>query len=458
MIRMPFLVALLQATQAAQAPAPAAAPDVASAIDSVVSAALRETGVPGIGIAVVRGGDTIALEGYGLADVEHGVPVTDRTVFRIGSVTKQFTSAAVMRLVEQGRIRLDATIGDYLPDYPEPGRGVTIHQLLNHTSGIPSYTGMGPAFWEKSRLDLTHEQMLELFAQDSLEFEPGTRWAYNNSGYYLLGMIIEAVTGESYAQHLARTQFQPLGLTQTMYCDERAIVPHRAEGYQLDRGSVVNAAPLSMNPPGAAGALCSTARDLVHWSTRLAAGGVVQPASYAKMTAPTRLADGRTQDYGYGLAPDSIGGRPVIGHSGGINGFTAYLEHYPEDDLTIAVLANAGMDTGALARAIARRVLGLPEPAAPAEQPTTTAQRALYLGTYDLAPALPLQVTIFEQGERLMAQATGQGAIPLRYQGGTRFDGPPASGIRLEFIVEDGRAVGFTLHQGGGEFRARRLE
>src|SRR5690606_31492917 len=181
--------------------------------------------------------------------------------------------------VEAGRIRLDATIGDYLPDYPEPGRRVTIHQLLNHTSGIPSYTGLGPEFWEKSRLDLTHEQMLELFAADSLEFEPGSSWAYNNSGYYLLGMIIEAVTGESYAQHVARTQFEPLGLTQTMYCDERAIVPHRADGYQLDRGGVVNAEPLSMNPPGAAGALCSTARDLVRWNRRLAAGDVVRPAS-----------------------------------------------------------------------------------------------------------------------------------------------------------------------------------
>lgn len=456
MIRMTFLVAVLQATQAGPAPRPAS--DHAATIDSLVSASLRETGVPGIAVAVVHRGDTIALKGYGLADVEHGVPVSDRTVFRIGSVTKQFTSAAVMKLVEEGRIRLDATIGDYLPDYPGPGRRVTIHQLLNHTSGIPSYTGLGPAFWEKSRLDLTHAQMLELFAQDSLEFEPGTRWAYNNSGYYLLGMIIEAVTGASYGEHLARTQFQPLGLTQTMYCDERAIVPHRAEGYQLDRGGVVNAEPLSMNPPGAAGALCSTTRDLVRWSAKLAAGDVVRPASYATMTAPTRLADGRTQDYGYGLAPDSVAGRPVIAHSGGINGFTSFLAHYPADDLTIAVLANAGMDTGALAARIVRRVLGLPEPAAPAEQPLPQEERARYVGTYDLAPAVPMQITIFEQGERLMAQGEGQGAIPLRYQGGTRFDGPPGSDIRLEFIIEDGRAVAFTLLQGGGEMRARRIE
>ncbi len=447
---------LLAAPLSAQQPAPA---QLRAGVDSIALAALRQDLTPGLSIAVVRGTDTLVMKGYGLADVEHDVPVTDRTVFRIGSLTKQFTSAAVMKLVEEGRIRLDATIADYLPQYDGPGRGVTIHQLLNHTSGIPSYTGLGEAFWEKSRLHLTHEQMLEMFEDDPLEFMPGTSWSYNNSGYYLLGMVIEAVTGESYEEYLARTQWQPLGLEQTSYCRQAEIIPHRAEGYAVEAGVVINAPPLSMNLPGAAGALCSTPRDLVRWNDALTSGDVVNAPSYATMIAPTRLLNDSTVDYGYGLAAGDLEGHAVVAHSGGINGFSAYLSYYPEADLTIAVLANGPTATGRVQADIARLVLGLPsrEVAVVEEQPLSDAQRAQYVGTYDLAPALPLQVNVFMQDGRLMAQGTGQGAIPLSYQGGHRFLGPAGTGIEIEFTAEDGALTGFTLRQGGGAFAARRV-
>jgi len=459
MRRLPLL---LPAVVLFAAPAGAQRPDdarIAATVDSIVDAALREDRTPGISVAVVRGTDTLVMKGYGLADVEHDVAVTDETVFRIGSLTKQFTSAAVMKLVEEGRLRLDATIDDYLPGYDGPGRDVTVHQLLNHTSGIPSYTGLGEEFWEKSRLDLTHEQMLEMFEDDPLEFMPGAGWSYNNSGYYLLGMIIEAVTDESYKDHLTRTQWQPLGLEQTSYCRHTEIIPHRAEGYAVDAGVVVNAPPLSMNPPGAAGALCSTPRDLVHWNDALVSGDVVSDASYEAMTTTTRLSTDSTVPYGYGLAPGELEEHRLVAHSGGINGFSAYLAYYPNDDLTIVVLANGPTNTGRVQEDIARAVLGLPARESPRveEQPLSAEQRAQYVGTYDLAPALPLQVKVYEQGERLMAQATGQGTIPLFYQGGHRFAGPPGSGIELEFTVTNGVATSFTLHQGGGEFEARRL-
>ncbi len=345
-------------------PASAQTTDVEAFVDSVVAATLRADLTPGISVAVVRGIDTLVMKGYGLADVEHNVPVTDMTVFRTGSLTKQFTSSAIMNLVEDGRIRLDATIADYLPEFDGPGRSVTIHQLLNHTSGIASYTGM-EEFWEKSRLDLTHEQMLEMFEDEPLDFPSGSGYAYNNSGYYLLGMIIEAVTDEAYEDHLARTLWQPLGLEQTSYCRHTEIIPHRAEGYAVDDGVVVNAAPLSMNPPGAAGALCSTPRDLVHWTSALVDGDVVSAESWAAMTAPTRLSNDSTRNYGYGLAPGDLEGHRVIQHSGGINGFSAYLAYYPDDDLTIAVIANGPTSTGRVQQSIARHVLGLP-PRAPA--------------------------------------------------------------------------------------------
>jgi D-alanyl-D-alanine carboxypeptidase len=454
-------------------------------IDTLANATLAAERAPGITLAVLHGSDTLVIRGYGLADVENQVPVTDQSVFRIGSVTKQFTAAAVMKQVEQGRIRLEATVADYLPDYPAPGRAVTIHQLLNHTSGIPSYTDMGPRFWERSRLDLTHDELLELFANEPLQFEPGTRSAYNNSAYYLLGMVLEAVSGESYAEHLQRTLLQPLGLTQTMYCGAAEIIPHRAAGYDVDDGRLVNAAPLSMNQPGAAGALCSTPRDMVRWARALASGRVVSPESYARMTEPTRLTDAQTEPtrltdaqteptrltdaqteptrltdaqtvpYGYGLALGRLGDANVVEHGGGINGFGSMLAHYPDNDVTVAVVVNGPAGAGRLQQKIARAVLGIPEPVMQ-DLPVAAAERARYLGTYDLAPALPLQLRIFEQEQRLFAQATGQGPIPLQYQGDHTFSALDGA-IRMVFTVEADRADGFTLHQGGTAIEAKRI-
>jgi D-alanyl-D-alanine carboxypeptidase len=447
------LSALLALPSAAQSTDRAA---LVARIDSIIEAALAADGTPGITLAVVHGSDTLALKGYGLADVENGVTVSDRSVFRVGSVTKQFTAAAVMKEVEAGRIRLEAPISEYLPDYPMPGAQVTIHQLLNHTSGIPSYTGI-ERFWTQSRLDLAHEQMLELFATDSLQFEPGTRSAYNNSGYYLLGMILERVTGRSYAEHVASALAQPLGLTQTLYCGQREIIPHRAQGYEVADGHVYNAAPLSMGPPGAAGALCSTPRELVRWTRALAAGEIVSADSYARMTAPTPLAGGISSPLGYGLVAQRLGDYDVIEHGGGINGFVSMLSHYPEPGLTIAVVANGPTSVEQLERRIARMLLGVPEPVVQ-DLPLTPAERARYVGTYDLRPAVPLEVRVFEQGDRLMAQGTGQPAFPLRYQGDHTFDGPEASSIRMVFTVEGERATMFTLSQGGGALPARRVD
>lgn len=448
----------LQAPLAAQTPSSA---ELRARIDSIVTASMGPAGAPGISIAVVRGSDTIALKGYGEADVENGVRVTDRSVFRIGSITKQFTSAAVMKLVEEGRVRLDAPLSEYLPDYAGPGRRVTVHQLLNHTSGIPSYTGLGERFWTRSRLDLTDEQMLEMFAGDSLEFEPGSRWAYNNSGYYLLGMLIEKVTGESYAEHVNRTQFGPLGLSQTLYCDEAPIVPHRAEGYDLADGRIVNAAPLSMRLPGAAGALCSTPRDLVRWTRALAGGRVVSADSYRRMTTPTSLTAGETREYGYGLVPGRFGDHESVAHGGGINGFNAYASHLPALDLTIVVLANGPTSAAGVHERITRAVLGLPlsvEQPSAADVPIAVDELARYTGTYDLSPTLPIQVRVFVSDERLMAQGTGQSAFPLRFVGDHTFDAPEGMEIRMVFTVAGDRATSFTLHQGGAEIVARRIE
>jgi CubicO group peptidase (beta-lactamase class C family) len=232
-----------------------------------VAAFQRETYAPGVSVAVIRGGrDTLVFRGYGLADVENDVPATAETVYRIGSVSKQFTAAAVLQLAEPKRISLDAPISRYVPRLPAAWRAIRVRHLLNHTAGIPD-------FRERWLMDdlreeaLTPDSVIGLVRNDPLEFEPGTQWRYSNIGYILLGLLIERVTSEPYAHYLRSRLLKPLGLTATRYCDVTPLIRHRAEGYEQRDTSVVNARYISMTVPFAAGGLCSTVGDGDRWSS-----------------------------------------------------------------------------------------------------------------------------------------------------------------------------------------------
>ena len=438
---------LIPAPVAAQA---SASRSLAATIDSLVEAVRAADRTPGITVAVVRGQDTLVMTGYGLANVEDSVRATSRSVFHIASLTKQFTAAAVMRLVEQGKLRLDGNVGDYLPDYSGPARRVTLHQLLTHTAGVPNYTSMGARFASQSRLDLTHEQMLAIWGGDSLVFTPGTRWEYSNSGYYLLGMIIEKVSGETYAQHLRRTQWEPLGLTQTTYCSLRDIIPYRARSYGVQNGVLFNAPPMGVNTAFAAGGLCSTPRDLVRWTRALHGGQVVSAESFSRMITPVQLANGTTNPYGYGLTNARVGNVAAVQHGGGINGFSANLAHYPMQNLTIVVIVNGPTSSSTLGQRIAYLMLGLKDPAA-VDEATTPAQRARYVGTYQFEPPSRDQLRIFEKDGRLMAEMAGSAAIPLRFAGGETFYGPDGSKIEFTFVTSGGRVTGFTFAPSGSK-------
>jgi D-alanyl-D-alanine carboxypeptidase len=218
-------------TSAASAQGPAARARVVATIDSLAAAFIAEGPVPAVSIAVVKGRDTIVMKGYGLADVENDVAASARTVYRIGSITKQFTAAAIMRLVEQGKLSLDDTLGKLLSTAPTAWRGVTLRRLLNHTSGIRSYTSLGPRWQRRWREDMSPDTIVSLVRDDTLDFRSGAAWRYNNTGYVLLGMIIERASGKSYATYLEEEFYKPLGLTQTYYCSEQPIIKHRARGY-----------------------------------------------------------------------------------------------------------------------------------------------------------------------------------------------------------------------------------
>jgi CubicO group peptidase (beta-lactamase class C family) len=339
-------------------------------LDSLSSALLAAGTAVGVQVAVMRGGDTLLLRGYGLADREARRATTLDQRFRIGSVTKQFTAAAVMRLAERGKLSLDDDLSRWVPEFPLQGHHVTLRQLLNHTSGIPNYTE-SPVEEARAADDMTPLEVVGLVARDTFAFVPGTRLSYTNTGYALLGLVIERASGLPYAEYVRRELFAPLGLRHTSYCPSRPRGAEWASGYAPhDDGVIVSAEYLSMTHPYAAGALCSTVGDLVAWQHALAAGRVVSPGSYARMTTPETLASGERLTYGYGLVVIQYHGHRLIMHEGGINGFSASLLRFPDDSLDVVVLCNTERSgSGVLAQNLARAVLGLPLLRFPPEPP-----------------------------------------------------------------------------------------
>jgi CubicO group peptidase (beta-lactamase class C family) len=444
-------------TLSAQASAPRGR--VVATIDSLATTFLADGPVAGVSVAVVKGRDTILTKGYGLADVENEVPATAKTVYRIGSITKQFTSAAVMRLVDDGKLALDDTLGKLLPSAAPAWRGVTLRRLLNHTSGIRSYTGIGPRWQRRWREDMSPDTIVGLVRDDTLDFKPGAQWRYNNTGYVLLGMIIERASGKPYATFLQDEFFRPLGLSQTYYCSQQPIIKHRAQGYDRAGRQLVNTEYLSMTQPFSAGALCSTVGDLVAWQRALVAGRVVRPASYAAMATPESLIDGKPLTYGYGLGVSTLAKHRKVSHGGGINGFTTDLAYYPDDTLHVVVLANtSASNPGRLADKIARVALSLPLLTPPVGVALAGAERSRYVGNYTLtAPSgqkAPLRV--FEQGGALMAQIAGQTQGRLIALGNHGFVMQEDPDVRITFVVSGDRATKLTMAQPGSTMEATR--
>jgi CubicO group peptidase (beta-lactamase class C family) len=452
-------------TLALTAPVAAQQPDRAalvSRIDSLAQAWLADTHTPAVSIAVLRGRDTLALKGYGLADISSKRAAGATTIYRIGSITKQFTSAAIMRQVEQGKISLDDDMSKYLPDFPLHDHHVSIRQLLNHTSGIHSYTSniAWPLTWSK---ELTPREIVRFVENDTFDFAPGTKWLYNNTGYVLLGMILEKVTGMPYAQYLQREFFAPLGLRRTSYCPSSPSDTAFAAGYAVARGSVAPAQYLHMSHPFSAGALCSTVGDFAMWQRALAGGRVVNARSFGLMSTPDTLNNGNRLSYGFGLVPGNFAGHRSIGHSGGVNGFTTASLYFPADTLNVVVFSNANGGPDPLALNLARAVLGLPlvsPPKPPVAVPLSDADREAVVGVYDLVTPAGGKFTIHvmvENGQLLsQAEGPGQGKFPLIHVGNLTFGAEFDPSLRLAFTRENGIVTSATLRQGATTMTGRK--
>lgn len=428
----------------------AAADPLAINLDGVVQAFLEaEPSIPGAQVAVWKNGRPILSRGYGVAERETGRAVDSTTVFRIASVTKQFTAAAVVRLAEEGRLSLDDPLADWVPEYPTGEHVVRLRHLLTHTSGIHDH---GEPWTERPEESLSREGLLAFTRGRPLLFSPGERHQYSNMGYLLLGMVIERASGRSYAEYVRAALEAPLGLASISECPDTP-APRHARGYRITDDGLGPARAISMTQHFSAGGLCATAEDLVRWSHALIAGHVVSAASVREMTTPPAVRSGTTP-YGFGLGMGDPGGVHRISHTGLIAGFASELAYYPEHDLAIAVLFNTeSSPPSRLATLLARTALGVELPLVE-DLDTPPELLARYAGLYDLGP---LQLRVFAREGKLWLQATDQPPNRLLFQGADEFRLAFDPAVRLVFQVDGGRASSLVLHQGGAALEAVRV-
>jgi CubicO group peptidase (beta-lactamase class C family) len=322
---------------------------------------LFEKDSPGGVALVVKEGKIIYRKAFGFANLELGVKMKPENVFRIGSITKQFTASAIMQLVEQGKIKLDDDITKYIKDYPTHGYTITIENLLTHTSGIKSYTGMKKWTPEVRKQKFTPLEMIDFFKSEAMDFAPGEKFKYDNSGYFLLGYIIEKASGQTYAEYIKDHIFKPLGMNHSYYGGNSPIIKNRVAGYNKVEDNYVNDEFLSMTQPYAAGSLLSTVDDLSTWYAAVMSDKVITKASREKAQTAFTLNDGSHTDYGFGWTIGNINGSPMISHNGGINGFLSASNYLPKEKVFVAILSNCMCHyPGDVATKIAAIAIGKP--------------------------------------------------------------------------------------------------
>ncbi len=503
---------------------------------------------PGAAVLISKKGKIIYHKAFGLANMELETAMKTDNVFEIGSITKQFTAVAILMLMEQGKLSAEDEITKFIPDYPIHGKKITIHHLLNHTSGIKSYTSMNLS--EIAPKDMTPTEIIDYFKNEPMDFDPGTKWRYNNSGYIILGYIIEKVSGQTYEDFIEENVFKTLQMNNSRYGHKGEIIKNRASGYQT-RDGFVNANYLSMTLPYAAGSLMSTVEDLHKWQNAINTNVLVKAETIEKAFQNTKLNNGKPTYYGYGWSVNEVNGSPSIEHGGGIFGYTAYQLYIPEEDVHAAILTNCNCNSPTditirlaaiaidksydnkekivLPKEELKKLIGVYEfedsavriitlednqlysqregsskfkifpknkttfffengfseiqftandkkveatfknrinqskgvktnKAIPSEKKAINVSEDIlkqYVGVYEIKKGFDLSITI-ENG-KLISQATGQPSFEIHAETETLFfvkEFPAA----LEFLIENKKATGVVLHQGGKKTPAKRKE
>lgn len=341
---------------------PAAADARTARIDAYLQEEMQKLHIPGLALAIVRDGQILYQKGYGLANLEHGVPVRVETVFQSGSTGKQYTAMAVLMLAEEGKLALDDSIRRHFPDAPAAWQPITIRHLLTHTSGLGDYTE--PI---DMRMDHTEEELRKIVFRQKSSFKPGEKFRYSNLGYVTLGLLIGKVSGKFYGDFLQERIFRPLGMTTARIIDEAAIVPHRAAGYVWAKGGWRNQGWVSPTFNSTAdGSLYLTLADVAKWDGALSGGKLVGKGSYDQAWTPARLNDGSATGYGFGWSVTAMNGHRLIEHGGAWQGFMAMISRYVDDHLTVILFANL---IGTPVERLTHAVAGLWEPALAPPEP-----------------------------------------------------------------------------------------
>ncbi len=398
-------------------------------------------------VLVARDKEVIFSKGFGFADLEWDTPNSPNTKFRLGSVTKQFTAASILLLEERGKLSVSDPVKKYMPDAPAAWDKITIMHVLTHTAGIPNFTGF-PDYQKLEPFSTTTAQLVARFRDKPLDFEPGEKRSYSNSGYVLLTHLIEKITGGSYETFVRENIFTPLGMKDSGVDSNSAVIHHRASGYVFNKDHFENAGFINMTVPQGAGALYSTTEDLLKWEQGLFGGKLLKAASIEKMTTPFK------NDYAFGLMVATAGGHKKIEHGGGIEGFNTDLAYYPDDKLTVVVLSNVN---GAAPGEIATALAGLAHGEAvklPNERKEITLDPSVlkrYVGAYELAPNVDMLITL--QNNQLLSKLGNQPAVPIFPESQTMFFLKVVD-AQLEFAAD---ASQVTLHQNGRDTPAKRL-
>lgn len=429
---------------------PAAAADNVQRMDEIIQSYVKSNQFMG-SVLVARGDEIVLDKGYGYANLEWMVPGTPDTRYRLGSVTKQFTAAAILLLQENGKLKLSDPVKAWYPDAPAAWDGITLRHLLTHTSGIPNFTGF-PDYPTQNTLPTTPERTIARFRDRPLDFRPGEKMSYSNSGYVLLGHVIEKASGMPYARFVQDNIFTPLGMKDSGYDTFTSVIPKRASGYRMSPEGPVNAPYADMTIPFAAGGLYSTTHDLLKWEKALFGGKLLKPESLQAMLTPSAKSN-----YALGVEVDQGKGQRRITHSGSIEGFNTVLTHFPDEKLTIVVLGNVN---GGAPSSIAENLTSVAHGETvvlKSERPAVSVAADVlqtYAGVYEVAPGFTLTVTV-EAGQ-LVVQGSGQPKLPLAAVSQTRFYASVVDADIAFFKDGSGKVSHLVLYQGNREMTAKR--
>jgi CubicO group peptidase (beta-lactamase class C family) len=428
--------------------------DLNKEVDSLVSPQFKQN-EPGVSILIARKGNIVYQKAFGSANVELNVSMQPDMVFRIGSITKQFTAISILLLVEQRKISLQDSIQKYIPGFPSKGYTITIENLLTHTSGITDYSSLNDTTPYIDRWDFTPQFILDKFKNLPLDFKPGTKYGYSNSNYLLLGLVIESITKKSYHTYIQENIIEPLGLSHTLYATENTIVAERVEGYTRDRGFFENCFYQSLSFGYACGDLLSSTEDLFKWNTALLAYKLVKKETLDEAFTPYKLSDGTFTKYGYGWFIDDLQGVKCIHHEGQTSGFIAEEKYFPNEDIYVAIMTNVKSteDTTDFSnnRFKLFENISLLAIGKQLQRSITVSDTILnsYVGVYQLSTDKKRTITISKGKYHLNALISGQGRVPILFESDTKFSFDGIMNATGEFVKENGKTIKINIFQNG---------